>query len=229
MTYGGWLSYDGAVSETAANSGGRKRTEILKEGKFLSEPKFLISSHGRRFVAHRNRELRAPSPSHPINPGTIPRKQRFRLHEIDAALRAAGGVYAHAARLLSEATGRSCTRQNIQQWVHKYSKLTETVREGVEEIKDLAETALIENIRNGDTNAIKFYLETKGKDRGYEQAGLRIVEQINFAAEVAKRGDPPHQANDVVMGDDFELRRANVMSGLREQRLVDQLIIAEKA
>jgi hypothetical protein len=52
--------------------------------------------------------------------------------------------------------------------------------------------------------------------------------EINFAAEVAKRGDPPHQANDVVMGDDFELRRANVMSGLREQRLVVQLIIAEK-
>ena len=61
-----------------------------------------------------------------------------------------------------------------------------------------------------------------------EQAGLQIVEQINFTAEVAKRGDPPHQANDVVMGDDFELRRANVMSGLREQRLVDQLIVAKK-
>jgi SAM-dependent methyltransferase len=58
--------------------------------------------------------------------------------------------------------------------------------------------------------------------------GLRIVEQINFAAEVAKRGEPPYQANDVVMGDDFEVRRANVMSGLREQRLVDQLIVAEK-
>jgi hypothetical protein len=61
-----------------------------------------------------------------------------------------------------------------------------------------------------------------------EQAGLQIVEQINFAAEVAKRGDPPHQANDVVMGDDFELCRANVMFGLREQRLVDQLIVAKK-
>ena len=39
------------------------------------------------------------------------RKQRFRLHEVDAALRVSGGVYAHAAKLLSEATGRSCTRQ----------------------------------------------------------------------------------------------------------------------
>jgi hypothetical protein len=83
------------------------------------------------------------------------------------ALRVSGGVYAHAAKLLSEATGRSCTRQNIQHWIRKHPKLTETVREAVEEIKDLAETALIENIRNRDTNAIKFYLETKAKDRGY--------------------------------------------------------------
>ena len=98
---------------------------------------------------------------------STPRKQRFRLHEVETALRAAGGVYAHAARLLSVATGRSCTRQNIQHWVRKHSTLTETVRESLEEIKDLAETALIDNIRNGDTNAIRFYLETKGKDRGY--------------------------------------------------------------
>ena len=61
-----------------------------------------------------------------------------------------------------------------------------------------------------------------------EQAGLRVIEQADFAAEVAKRGEPPRQANNVVMGDDFEERRANVMAGLREQRLVDQMIIAEK-
>jgi hypothetical protein len=95
------------------------------------------------------------------------RRQRFRLHEIDAALRASGGVYAHAAKLLSEATGKSCTRQNIQHWIRKHPRLAETVSDAVEEIKDLAETALIENIRNRDTNAIKFYLETQAKDRGY--------------------------------------------------------------
>jgi len=51
-----------------------------------------------------------------------------------------------------------------------------------------------------------------------EHAGLRIVEQIDFDAEVAKRGQPPRQANDVVMGDDFEQRRSNVMTGLQEPR-----------
>jgi hypothetical protein len=69
----------------------------------------------------------------------IPRRQRFRLREVDAALRAAGGVYAHAAKLLAEAIGRSCTRQNIQYWIHKHPELAETVREATEEIKDLAE------------------------------------------------------------------------------------------
>src|SRR5262249_48830443 len=51
-----------------------------------------------------------------------------------------------------------------------------------------------------------------------EQAGSRVIEQTDFTAEVAKRGEPPRQANDVVMGDDFEVRRANVMAGLRDRR-----------
>jgi hypothetical protein len=61
-----------------------------------------------------------------------------------------------------------------------------------------------------------------------ERAGLRIVEQIDFDAEVVKRGQPPRQANEVMMGDNFEQRRANVMAALQEHRLVDQLIVAEK-
>jgi hypothetical protein len=96
-----------------------------------------------------------------------PRKQRFRIHEIEAALRASGGIYAHTAQLLTEAAGRACTRQNIQHWVSKHPTLLDAVNQCVEEIKDLAESALIANIRKGDTAAIKFYLETKGKDRGY--------------------------------------------------------------
>ena len=82
-------------------------------------------------------------------------------------MRATGGVYAHAAELLRETTGRSCTRQNVQYWVHKHATLMKTVNDCVEDVKDLAETKLIENIRNNDTKSILFYLETKGKDRGY--------------------------------------------------------------
>jgi SAM-dependent methyltransferase len=61
-----------------------------------------------------------------------------------------------------------------------------------------------------------------------EGAGLRIIEQINFTPELAKRGDPPRQANEIVIGDDFALRVGNVMAGMREGRLLDQFILAEK-
>jgi hypothetical protein len=93
--------------------------------------------------------------------------RRFRIHEIEAALRNAGGVYAHAANLLQQATGRSCTRQNIHKWVTNHPALMQTVQECVEEIKYLAETKLIQNIKNNDTSAITFYLKMKTKDRGY--------------------------------------------------------------
>jgi hypothetical protein len=41
-------------------------------------------------------------------------------------------------------------------------------------------------------------------------------------------GTPSRQAQDIVMGDDFETRLANVQAGTREARLVDQFILAEK-
>jgi hypothetical protein len=43
-----------------------------------------------------------------------------------------------------------------------------------------------------------------------EQAGFRVIEQTDFTADVAKRRGPPRQANDVVMGDDLEVHRANI-------------------
>jgi hypothetical protein len=60
-------------------------------------------------------------------------------------------------------------------------------------------------------------------------AGLHVIEQIRFQPELAKRGTPPRQAQDIVMGDDFDTRLANVQAGTREARLVDQFILAEKS
>jgi SAM-dependent methyltransferase len=59
-------------------------------------------------------------------------------------------------------------------------------------------------------------------------AGLHVIEQIRFQPDLAKRGSPPRQAQDIVMGDDFEIRLENIRTGTREDRLVDQFILAEK-
>jgi sarcosine/dimethylglycine N-methyltransferase len=61
-----------------------------------------------------------------------------------------------------------------------------------------------------------------------EGAGLRIVEQIDFAAVLEKKGPPPPQLLDTVNGPDYTVRVANAIAGRREGRLVDQFILAEK-
>jgi hypothetical protein len=86
--------------------------------------------------------------------------RRFQLREIEAALRRAGGIYADAARLLTEA-GKPCTRQNIRYWVQKYTRLAETIDDCMEEIKDLAESKLIENISGQRYQCYKIFFGKK--------------------------------------------------------------------
>lgn len=71
-----------------------------------------------------------------------------------------------------------------------------------------------------------------------EASGLHILEQIdvtqaainarNEAARLAERGEPPRQNLAAVNADDFPQRARNRMRGLREGRLVEQVIVAEK-
>jgi ubiquinone/menaquinone biosynthesis C-methylase UbiE len=60
-------------------------------------------------------------------------------------------------------------------------------------------------------------------------AGLRVEQQLDFAAVLEKLGPPPRQAIDVVMGDDFATRAQNAMAALKDGRLIHQFILAEKA
>lgn len=71
-----------------------------------------------------------------------------------------------------------------------------------------------------------------------ESGGLQVVQQIDlnelnlaFMREMkarAERGDPPLQANHIVMGDEFPSRLQNAAKCAVEGRTVEQLIIAEK-
>jgi hypothetical protein len=54
---------------------------------------------------------------------------------------------------------------------NKLRSLLESVKERSEEyLLDLAESQLVAKIREGDFKAIKFFLETKGRKRGYGRA-----------------------------------------------------------
>ncbi len=68
-------------------------------------------------------------------------------------------------------------------------------------------------------------IEALLKEAGVDPAKPRYT---GLAATLAQAGAPPPQANEIVMGDDFQARVANAMAGGREGRLVDHFVLAEK-
>ena len=89
------------------------------------------------------------------------------------ALRQSGGFLSYAARMCGVSSWTA--RRYITRW-----HLEELLDEITEEMGDLAEAKLFQLIRDGDGQAIRFYLETKHKHRGY----TRRVENTG------KDGDP---------------------------------------
>ena len=57
----------------------------------------------------------------------------------------------------------------------------EAIAEATEMTLDLAESALLKNIKNGDIKAIKFYLACKGKTRGYD-----LKQEIDLNATITR-------------------------------------------
>lgn len=102
---------------------------------------------------------------------------KFTDDEIAKALRKNGGICAAAAEALSASKedDRTITRQAIEYRVKKNPELKAAAEDAREIITDLAESKLVNSINKGDAWAVRFWLTTKGKDRGYttrqEQTG----------------------------------------------------------
>jgi hypothetical protein len=77
------------------------------------------------------------------------------------ALKASGGIISMAAQKIGFA------RQTVSTWVNGDPELRAAADSFTDEILDLAELKLIELIRDGDREAIKFFLRCKGKTRGW--------------------------------------------------------------
>ena len=83
--------------------------------------------------------------------------------QIKEALKASGGFISHAAIKLGT------SHQNVSARVRKSPELKKFIDKIKEFNVDTAEVQLINLIRKGDFQAIKFYLQCQGKDRGYIQ------------------------------------------------------------
>lgn len=77
------------------------------------------------------------------------------------ALKSSGGIYSAAALMLG------VTRQTVSNYVKRHPHIYQASLEATEDVLDLAETKLIQKIKEGHMTALIFYLKTKGKERGY--------------------------------------------------------------
>ena len=92
--------------------------------------------------------------------------ERFKLQHVREALLRGGGIPSAAAAILTQSYG-GCTAQTVRNYLARYPKLRREVDEAIENNLDKAEAQLLSAINNGADWAVKFYLETKGKHRGY--------------------------------------------------------------
>ena len=96
------------------------------------------------------------------------------------ALKQSAGLITQACRKVGIGS-----RQTILNWRHKDPKFDaaciEAEKEACETALDLAEGALMRNIQAGDTKAIRFYLQCKGKSRGYD-----LRQEIDLNATVTR-------------------------------------------
>lgn len=96
-------------------------------------------------------------------------QKNLSIRKVENALRACDGVLILAA----EACG--VHRHTLRKFMDKHPELYEVKVEVDEELLDVAENAVIRDLRAGEMKTVRWYMERKGKNRGYssriEQTG----------------------------------------------------------
>lgn len=89
--------------------------------------------------------------------------ERFTPEQVIEALKTSRGMTYVAARLLR------CDPETIRNYARRYASVRATIATERGHTTDTTELALYRAIQNGEGWAIKFYLATQAKDRGYVQ------------------------------------------------------------
>lgn len=106
-------------------------------------------------------------------------RQRVKLAEIKEALQKTLGFQSQAAKQLG------ISRQAISMRIKKNKSLQALLKDIDEHFLDIAELGLVKNLKEYDLKAIEYYLDRKGKDRGY---GLKQEIKAQLGVDVAVRG-----------------------------------------
>jgi hypothetical protein len=84
----------------------------------------------------------------------------FQKSDIKKAIVSSGGIISVIAKRLK------CDWHTANKYILQFELMDSVIAEK-ESLLDLAESKLLENIKQGDNTAILFYLKTQGKKRGY--------------------------------------------------------------
>jgi hypothetical protein len=132
--------------------------------------------------------------------------EKFTVEQVQHALEISRGIKTLVARSLG------CSRNTVQSYINRYPELQVSFRETIDENLDMAESQLITALSSGQPWAIKFYLSTQGRDRGYGRT--------EFSVKLPEGGVPVR----VEMGEPDPQRIASIVNVLRDAGVLDRVL-----
>ena len=94
---------------------------------------------------------------------------KFKEMDVVKAIQETDGYITYTAKKLK------CTYNTLKNFIEKSKTCQEALLVAKECILDLAEKTLVDKMRDGNLDATKFYLTSKGKERGYGNPEVDIV------------------------------------------------------
>jgi len=85
----------------------------------------------------------------------------YKAGQFIAAIPGTGGIITKIAERVG------CAWHTAKKYITEYSTVAEVYQDECERVLDVGETRLIEAVDGGEPWAVKFFLSTKGKHRGY--------------------------------------------------------------
>lgn len=107
----------------------------------------------------------------------MPRPQKFKIEVVLEAIKNTGGIKTEVSKKLN------CSCRTIYDYIERYPEVKAAFEEEEEKVLDMAEGALFALIQNGDTSAIFYYLNNKGRKRGYGYQREKLPEPTDTAKE----------------------------------------------
>ena len=91
----------------------------------------------------------------------MPRQNEYKAADFIAAIPGTGGIISAIAKRVG------CSWHTAKKYIREYATVAQAYDDEVEMTIDMAELQVIKAIREGDIGTARWYLSTKGKERGY--------------------------------------------------------------